>query len=172
MPHHHNNRGRDFHEDPLIREFLEFLKEEKKDLKEKVKENENKKKCFHEWELKKLVPFGGVAERIAKNLSGQVNITQLRKLFNEVKHVCTLGKKGNIKIAYTKLLRLYPKIAYATARDLLPEEFGDVLIKVLKKVEKCNQPEDYERLDDFFTALIAYAKYYESLKNRNRRFKK
>ena len=162
MPHHHNNRGRDFREDPLLKEFLEFL--EKKEEQEKEKEKTHKKKCFHEWELKKLVAPGGVAERIAENLSGQVNMTQLRKFFNEVKRICILGKRGKMKIAQTHLLRLYPKIAYATARNLLPKEFEEVLNKVLEKVEECNQSADYERLDDFFTALIAYAKKHGKTK--------
>ena len=156
MPHHHNNRGGTVQGNPL-EEFLNLLKE---------------KECFHQLDLREIVAPRKYAERIAENLSGQVNMTQLRKFFNEVKRVCTLGKKGKTEIAKTKLWRLYYKIPYATARNLLPKEFAEVLTEVMQKVEKCNTPKDYEQLDDFFSALIAYAKYYESLKDRNRRFKK
>ena len=107
-----------------------------------------------------MVAPSGYAERIAKNLRGRVNMTQLRKFFNEVKRICTLGKKGNTDKAQMKLWLLYPKIAYAAARNLLPKEFEKMLTKVMQKVEKCNKPEDYERLDEFFSALIAYAKYH------------
>lgn len=143
MPHYHN-RGGTVQENPL-REFLNFLKE---------------KECFHQLDLRKMVAPGEYAERIAKNLKGKVNMTQLRKFFNEVKHLCTLGKKGKTDTARTKLWLLYPKLAYATSRGLLPKEFQEMLTKVMQKVEKCNKPEDYERLDEFFSALIAYAKYH------------
>ena len=144
MPHHHNNRGGTVQGNPL-EEFLNFLKE---------------KECFHQLDLRKMVAPGEYAEKIAKNFRGRVNMTQLRKFFNEVKRICTLGKKGNTDKAQMELWLLYPKIAYATARNLLPKEFEKMLTKVMQKVEKCNKPEDYERLDEFFSALIAYAKYH------------
>ena len=119
--------------------------------------------CLSQIKLRDLVAPDGHAANIAKKLKKkQVKITQLRKLFNEIKNICVKvrDKKISLENAQTQLWLLYPKITYAKSRKLLPPELEKLFLKVLESVDNCNKPEDYEYLDHFFSALIAYAKAF------------
>jgi CRISPR type III-A-associated protein Csm2 len=147
-----NQSYRNLNSREVIRNFLNLLRN---------------KQCFRNLSLRELLAPNGWADKVAKSLQGRIKVTQLRKYFNEIKNACELAKQGNIDKARIRIWKLYPLIAYATARNiqgkpLMPLELAELLEEILKKVEQdqCNQLEDYERLEDFITALYAYFKRY------------
>jgi len=131
-------------------------------------------RCLNELGLRNLVAPDGYAEKIVKELRGRFNMTQLRKFFAEIKYISELGKKGKETSAVVKIWTLYPKIAYAAARRVIPREMELIFTKTLQSVEKCVEnssnlepelrkkiiKETFENLDNFFSALVAYAKKY------------
>jgi CRISPR type III-A-associated protein Csm2 len=121
----------------------------------------NKKECFSEFDLRDLIGPNGYADNIAASLKKQVKISQLRKFFSEIKEISKIGE-SKPEEAQKKIWLLYPLIAYAEGRDVIPNNFANMLNKVLEKVEaeNCNKADDYKRLEDFMTALIAYFKKY------------
>jgi CRISPR type III-A-associated protein Csm2 len=136
---------------------------------------EIEKNCLTQIGLRKLIAPDGYAEKLVLELRGKFNMTQLRKFFSEIKYISELGKKGNENSAVVKIWTLYPKIAYASARGLIPKEMEKIFTKTLQSVEKCveqakklEKEEDrkktirdtFETLDNFFSALVAYAKKY------------
>jgi CRISPR type III-A-associated protein Csm2 len=117
--------------------------------------------CFSQFNLRKLIGPNGYAEQIARNVSRDVKISQLRKFFSEIKEITELGQK-NPQEAQKRIWLLYPIIAYAQGRRVISRDFANMLNQVLEKVEgeSCNKKEDYKRLEDFMTALVAYFKKY------------
>jgi len=117
--------------------------------------------CFSSFNLRKLIGPDGYAERIARDVDRNIKISQLRKFFAEIKEITKLGQK-NPEEAQKRVWLLYPIIAYAEGRKVIPKDFANMLNQVLEKVENeaCNKKEDYKRLEDFMTALVAYFKKY------------
>jgi len=129
--------------------------------------NSSKVECFSDTDLKELVKPEGYADKLArylKNHTRGIKTTQLRKFFNEIKSATQKAKNNKLEEAKIALWRIYPIIAYSEARGLMPEEFGELMYLVLKKVEDCRKQEklqkSFERLEDFITALYAYFRKY------------
>ena len=144
-------------------------KQEKKDnLKGKI-ENIRKElsqiNCFSEISLRKITnPYDGWANSLASYFKSRFKITQLRKLFNEIKKT-TKQAETDLERAKQNLWRIYPIIAYAEARKLIPSDFAQILNEIIRKVDECEdsakQRESFKRLEDFATALYAYFKKYD-----------
>jgi len=99
----------------------------------------------------------GLANQIARQLEGKLKATQLRKVFDKIKEIeNALSKKEEYK---TKILELYPKLAYSTGRGLIPKNFYRLLTLLLEKAEK--DTEDAERVIKLITAILAYSKLYK-----------
>jgi len=109
-------------------------------------------------DLEKVCIPEGYAEKIAKEF-GDLKPTQLRKVFHELKRierdVKKKGEKG--KFEYTRVAKLLPHLAYAKGRQLIPEKFYQMLKMCLDK-QKLEINEDFLRLAEFVTAILAYHK--------------
>ena len=121
------------------------------------KEFLNKIDNFGEIGLKELIGPDGYAQRIIDYTN--LKITQLRKIYAEFKHIYNLiksqEKEEEIK---THLYRLYPILAYQQNRGLIKEEFKEIMVKLLDWIDSNFDKKNYEKVMDFMTALVAYAK--------------
>jgi len=150
-----NNNKQDELKNIII--LIEYLKN--KELTEVLKPEE-------------FAPKGGYADAIACELmtsrKKKLNISQLRKLFAEIKNIIDtlLSKKSGSE---EKLYLIYPKLAYSVGRDLMPKEFYDFLTLCFDKLkedikDESKRNKSLQTFKDFITSLVAYAKYYEELK--------
>ncbi len=111
----------------------------------------------------KFAPPEGWADKIAssfKSGNNSLKTSQLRKIFSEVKSICQRQKKG-ISKDKTELYLLYPKLAYAKGRNLMPKEFYDLLVSCIKKLQLNGDEKDFETFEEFMTAIVAYNKQYD-----------
>lgn len=99
--------------------------------------------------------------------------TQLRKIFNElIAYERRFKPGGTGDFSKAELIRVLPKLAYATGRDLIPKDFYDLMTECIKKV---NSGADFLQFMAYVRALMAYHKYetkYQKRlddKHRNRR---
>jgi CRISPR-associated protein Csm2 len=122
----------------------------------------------------------GYAEKIVEELGNKLKTSQLRKIFTEIKNIYEAQKKktasskdeskkdeskdekikDEIKV---RIYLLYPKLAYAKGRGLMPDAFYELLNACLDKlVEKGSKEEDFESFFQFITAIVAYSKKHEN----------
>jgi len=146
---------------------LEDQKSERDSVVKEFKKELNKINCLSDLNPRKIVdPFDGYASKLAQHFRNKFKVTQLRKLFNEIKNA-TKKADSNLEDAKKILWRIYPLIAYAEApsRKLIPHDFAEILYMVIEKTENCKDKnrlkESFERLEDFMTALYAYFKKYD-----------
>jgi len=143
------NRQQHHHDDP-INKITQEIKKAKK-LSEILKP-------------KVFAPPGGWADQIVQGLkrgrTSKLKTSQLRKIFAEVKVICEKRIKG-ISKDETELYLLYPKLAYAQGRDLMPENFYKLLVTCLDKLKENSDEQDFKMFEEFMTAIVAYNKQYE-----------
>jgi len=112
----------------------------------------------------KFAPPEGWAKKIVEALkrgrSTKLKTSQLRKIFTEVKEICDKKIKG-IGDGDTELYLLYPKLAYAQGRDLMPKDFYELLVVCLNKLKNSGDKDDFKVFKEFMTAIVAYNKQYE-----------
>ena len=119
---------------------------------------------------KEIAKEGGYAEQIAKEVrelkklkKGELKTTQLRKFFSEIKaNERVLKEKGwnGIKADFY-LMR--PNLAYAKARNLVPDKFFKLMDVCMKQVDKGDdnqKKENYKRFVHFLEAIVAYHKFH------------
>ena len=112
---------------------------------------------------KEIAKGGGYAEQVAKAVKRDLKTTQLRKFFSEIKaNERELKEKGwgGIKAEFY-LMR--PNLAYAKARNLVPDNFFKLMDVCMKQVDKGDdeqKKENYKRFVQFLEAIVAYHKYY------------
>ncbi len=114
---------------------------------------------------KVFAPPGGWADQVVQSLKGRrggtkLKTSQLRKIFAEVKDICEKRIK-DITQDETELYLLYPKLAYAQGRDLMPKNFYHLLVACLDKLKDNADKEDFKMFEEFMTAIVAYNKQYE-----------
>lgn len=114
--------------------------------------------------VEEIAKEGGYAEKVAKSQSFKnLKTTQLRNLFDGIKeNERKLTEKGwNAIEADFYMLR--PSLAYAKARELIPEDFLNLMNACMKQVDKGDEngkKENYKRFVQFLEAIVAYHKYY------------
>ncbi|MCF6241340.1 MAG: type III-A CRISPR-associated protein Csm2 [Bacteroidales bacterium] len=136
-------------------------------------ENNLKNKPLHQvlW-LKDFARPQGIAEQIAEKLKREgFKTTQLRKIFSMIKLLGERNKKKITEESKSIIYELYVLMAYANGREnmgkkLLPDDFYTLLKTLLKYVENSNNPKDFEILESFITAIVAYSKYVEKRRNK------
>jgi CRISPR type III-A-associated protein Csm2 len=108
----------------------------------------------------KFAPQNGIAYQIAELLRRkEMKFTQLRKFFGELKGIEMEVKKGSFD--RSKLLILMPELAYGVGRKVVSKEFYDIM-KIC--IEKIKNKDDFEKFVEFLTAIIAYYKFLEEVK--------
>ena len=127
-----------------------------------------KSKPIKEINLLSLVKRGGYAERVASELQKQKKTrrSQVRKLFSEFKQIFDLvgkdlkNKGDRLDVinseAGMKLCMLYPIIAYQKERDIISEDFADLMSSLIDNLNNEPTKENFEQAKNFLTALVAY----------------
>jgi len=126
---------------------------------EKVKKEIGALDKLSDMEVKKYADTGGYADVIARE--NKVNTTQLRKFFGAIR---SMEKKADSwKKIEVDFYLLKPQLANARGRDLIPQKFYDVMMKVMDKVDRGNDDEKLENFRvfvSFLEAVVAYHKFY------------
>ena len=102
----------------------------------------------------------GLADSLAQKFrKDDLKPTQLRKIFNTLKQIERGVKIRKLEdsLERTQLVRLIPELAYASGRGLIPKSFYE-LMKMCLSPQKLKTNEDFMRLMDFLTAILAYHK--------------
>lgn len=112
-----------------------------------------------------MAPAGGYADVVARRLAREnMKISQLRRFFGEIKGFqakCRQQRRDGLETyELDEEFLLLPEIAYAVGRDLVPEEFYD-LVRTCIAEDKVQTIDDMERFIEFVTAIVAYHKHHE-----------
>lgn len=117
-----------------------------------------------------FAPIDGCAYAVATKIDrgkakGRLKITQLRKLFAEIKRLeRELGASRETESLtpqfYSQLYLLHPVLAYAKGRDLIDQDFFE-LMRVSLSRDKLKTVADFRRFSQFLTAVVAYSKYLQ-----------
>lgn len=123
---------------------------------------------FSQLDTEYFAPINGAAYAVAVKMvknkeKRRLKITQLRKLFAEIKRLERelKGKKDDEPLQgqfYDQLWLLQPELAYAKGRNLIDADFFELMRKSLVK-EKLRTVADFRRFSQFLTAVVAYSKY-------------
>jgi len=133
-------------EKKFIDELIQTL-EKFRDNPEKIKE-----------ELKEgnILKKGGYADKLAQNLKGRLKMTQLRKVFHQIKKIQNYIEKG--KDYREPIYETYPLLAYNKGRKNIPNDFYRLMVTLLDLSEK--NKDIAKRTVKFVEAIVAYYKYY------------
>lgn len=99
-------------------------------------------------------PEGKLAEEVAKNV--KIKATQLRKIFHYVKNLRRSFQKTGFR--RSEIALMMPMLAYSAGRDLIPEDFYELMVLCFDK--KCKTGEDFESAASFLEAIMAYHKFH------------
>lgn len=117
-----------------------------------------------------FAPEGLVADKMARQFKDRLKPTQMRKVFHTFKRIerGLKGKKDDEQLSAELLAEislLGPELAYAVGRELIPEDFYELLKTCLHR-EKMQTVGDFRVLTQLLTAILAYQKYYDKDKGR------
>ncbi|MCS7250738.1 MAG: type III-A CRISPR-associated protein Csm2 [candidate division WOR-3 bacterium] len=106
----------------------------------------------------------GFAHHIARE-SKKIKTAQLRKFFNEIKRLQRETKSsrdiGKVKM---ELIKMIPELVFATGRELITNDFYNLLEACILKEEKGKMVcrfEKYEEFENFVSFLEAIVAYYK-----------
>lgn len=127
--------------------------------------------CFSELNVADFAPEDGLAYREAKHYGNRLKTSQLRKFFDAIKDI--ENRVDDVDDIEWDRLRgrfylLQPKLAYARARDLVPEDFYRLMSTSMQKIRTDDREsfkEDYERFVRFLEAIVAYHKYVSEVRD-------
>jgi len=112
----------------------------------------------------------GLAEQFIKAIKDDkkargLNSTQLRKIFHQVKKLEQQfrSKNHDYVIPRTEIAMLSAQLAYASGRDLIPNDFFELVTYCLD-FKRCSTKADFDNVAKFLEALMAYHKYYSTKK--------
>lgn len=125
------------------------------DVKKKIEEI----KTFSELDPAFYAPEGKAAHVVALNVKNTMKVTQLRKFFGHIKQIEAKikGKKNEETFDPTHLYILMPELAYALGRNLISQDFYE-LMKICLSPKKIKTIGDFRRFVEFFSAILAYHK--------------
>jgi len=134
---------------------------EAKEVLEKIRKLQSMK----ELEPPEFCEENGYADILAKSFGKNLKPTQLRKFFHALKDVQRNLKKQSFD--RKGIVKLLPELAYALGRELIPKQFYE-LMKVCLSAQRLKDDQDFERVMQFLTALLAYHKFHEKVKDGGR----
>ena len=113
---------------------------------------------------KKLFDDGGVIDKLTER-NGEfhnINTTQLRKFFEEVKNIeYRLSEKNDWNALEADLWKLVPSIKYAAGRGNVPKSFSNFISESVEAIsESQNKKQTFLNFERIFEAIIAYHKYH------------
>ena len=93
-------------------------------------------------------PLVTAAEDLGRKLSGNLNTSQIRKVYSAVKKI-QMSREFN----RNELIMLKPKLAYASARNKSVEKLKVALTEAIDHVDDNDK---FKNFVDFFEAILAY----------------
>jgi len=108
----------------------------------------------------------GYADKISKKLALKRSIrpklktSQLRKFFGAIRNI---EREKEWEKMETEFYLLKPKLANSRGRDLIPEEFYQIMKVCMSKVDEGSDEdkvENFSKMVEFLEAIVAYHKYY------------
>jgi len=115
-----------------------------------------------DWE--KICTGNGEVSFFVKHCLKDLNITQLRKYFDDLKKLETkLKEESNYKDLSRDLYLIIPKVKYAKSRKLCPEYFVKFIeesIKTISEADDTNRQVYFNNFMRILEAIVAYHKYY------------
>lgn len=108
----------------------------------------------------------GYADVISRRLAQERSIrpklktSQLRKFFGAIRDIEREKEWNKME---TQFYLLKPKLANSRGRELIPEEFYQVMKVCMSKVDQGSEEDKVENFNcmvDFLEAIVAYYKYY------------
>jgi CRISPR-associated protein Csm2 len=119
---------------------------------------------FSEKLIKIFLEPKGIAEAIASTITFKP--TQLRKIFHQLKTIKqSLKGKDKINGDEVHIIKILPLLAYSKGRNLISEDFYELIKALISKVRESGQTEDFSKFVDIFEAIVAYHKYYNPKEN-------
>jgi CRISPR type III-A-associated protein Csm2 len=94
-----------------------------------------------------------------------LNSTQLRRVFGQIKALQKEFKvlPDDAPIRRTEIALLNAQLAYALGRGLIPNAFFELLTFCID-TKRCVTKKDFENVATFLEAILAYHKYYSTIK--------
>jgi CRISPR-associated protein Csm2 len=122
-------------------------------LKKVIEENKLKEELTDENILKPQRYAYSIAEEVKNSLKA----SQLRKIFAQVMEIKKELEK-NSENYKAKIWELYPRLAYARGRNLIPKNFHELFVKLLEQAE--NDKEIANKVVKLIQSIVAYHKLH------------
>lgn len=109
---------------------------------------------------KKICDVNGYADIVARNSNNNLKTTQLRKFFGAVRLIEQKETWNEIEVEF---YLLKPQIAAATGRELIPRDFYNLMMALMKKVDVGSEDDkikNFKKFVIFFESIVAYHKFY------------
>jgi CRISPR-associated protein Csm2 len=94
---------------------------------------------------------------LVRNRNKELKANQLRRFFHKIKQIQHQVETTN-SFKYAQVASVMPVLAYARGRELIPEEFYE-LMKLCFGSERCREAADFLAAANFLEAVMAYHKY-------------
>ncbi|MFQ6056978.1 MAG: type III-A CRISPR-associated protein Csm2, partial [Methanosarcinales archaeon] len=131
---------------------------------DKITEKIKKLKSLSELQVKDFAKRDGYAEKIAKDNKKDLKTSQLRKIFGAVQQIKTELSDKNWSEVEADFYLLQPMLAYAKARNLIPDKFLELMKVCMDKIDvgedEDSIKENYNQFVMFLESIVAYHKYY------------
>jgi len=111
---------------------------------------------------RELLKDGGLIDKVTKQREFRnLNTTQLRKFFDEVKSIdYKLQESDNWSATEAELWKLVPSIKYAAGRGTIPKVFADFISKAIERISMAeNGKQAFLNFERIFESIVAYHKY-------------
>ncbi len=120
-----------------------------------------------ELDEKTIAEENGYAESVARDryIKKHLKTTQLRKIFDRAKTIERNLNEQGWGAVRSDFYMLRPELAYAKARELIPDQFFRLMDACMKQVDKGDNEQkerNYARFVRFLEAIVAYHKYHEA----------
>ncbi len=117
-------------------------------------------------DIKTIADENGYADKIAHTLKN-MKTAQLRRFFGAIKKIERTIEEEDSEKAWNdveaEFYLLKPKIAYAKGRELIPDDFYQILKVSLNKINIGSNEEkieNFKRFVKFLESIVAYHKFY------------
>ncbi|MFZ8831728.1 MAG: type III-A CRISPR-associated protein Csm2 [Thermodesulfobacteriaceae bacterium] len=138
-----------------VQSYVKNLPNVKNATIKKFIEEINEKKGLKQFDLGELIKPNKYAHKISTSL--KLTRVQLRKIFTEFKTAYEMYKKGKDQYQIkARLYRLYPILQYQVNRNVIDNDFKELMWVILDSLDK--DLENFDNTIEFMEALVAYLK--------------
>lgn len=111
---------------------------------------------------KKLLKDEGLVDELTLQREFRnLNTTQLRKFFDEVKNIEYKLQQSTWQSVEADLWKLVPSIKYAAGRGNVPQVFAEFVSTMVEKISDSKDPKQiFLNFERVFESIVAYHKYH------------